>query len=338
MNAELLRGWLGLAEAVWPPDAHTLLGVTPGERDLARIEHQVQERLAKLRCHQISYPEEATEGMNRLAQAFVELMDGCPKSGPRKEAARGASVPPVETVETETVVDRKTELDWKAAPPPIREAARHGEAPSGTPSEPASANGKKEIPKALPAPSAVANSQMIRHLAQQSAAARAGLGTLEAVIRRVDETRRVLIAWNNAGRWLREPKRRLVRPADDADLARRLDAIDDALSDFPAILGQPGTPGYRVAATARLQLNSLLVRGMDLEHRELLSLDWVNGRNILLEYRRFLRQHFKTLRKRGPVALMMHALRWFVNDHPIVMAVVLAALAGVAIWVWRAWK
>ena len=79
MNAELLRGWLGLAAADWPPDAHTLLGVKPGERDLARIEQKVQTRLAQLRCYQLSHPEEATEGMNRLAQAILEK----PGLGPR---------------------------------------------------------------------------------------------------------------------------------------------------------------------------------------------------------------------------------------------------------------
>ena len=47
------------------------------------------------------------------------------------------------------------------------------------------------------------------------------------------------------------------------DLSRRFDLVNDALKSFPAILGHPGTPGYRVAATARLQLNSLFVRGMD---------------------------------------------------------------------------
>src|SRR4051794_25751765 len=100
MNAELLRGWLGLAEANWPPDAYKLLGVNPGERDLARIEHQVQERLAKLRCYQISHPEEATEGMNRLAQAFVHLMDGCPKAAVSVPTSNGAAA----RADSETVV------------------------------------------------------------------------------------------------------------------------------------------------------------------------------------------------------------------------------------------
>ena len=44
------------------------------------------------------------------------------------------------------------------------------------------------------------------------------------------------------------------------------------------------------------------------------------------------------MRHRGPVSLIMHALRWFVNDHPIVMALTVVILAGVAIWVGLMWK
>jgi len=75
MNSELLRGWLGIEQPAWPPDAHTLLGIAPGEGDIARIEIEVQKRIATLRCHQLSYPDEATEGMNRLAQALICLTD-----------------------------------------------------------------------------------------------------------------------------------------------------------------------------------------------------------------------------------------------------------------------
>lgn len=314
MNAELLRGWLGLAESAWPPDPHTLLGISPGERDLARIEHQVQERLAKLRCHQIAHPDEATEGMNRLAQAFVQLLDQCPKAAP-----------PSSQAESDTVVERKTKLDWQAAPPPVR---RSGPTPI------VSSNGKKPIPRAAPAPNVIANTQMILQLAQQSPAAKAGLGTLEKVVRRIDETRRLIIAWNDAGRWLRDPRRKLVKPTDDADLTRRLDALTEAIAAYPPIVGHPGTPGYRVAATARSPLNSLLVRGMDADHREMLANDWVNGRNVLLMHRHFLKQTFKTLRHRGPVALATHAVRSFVNDHPVIVATILTSLAGLAIWAW----
>src|SRR5207249_1460504 len=45
------------------------------EADCARIEQQVHERLARMRCYQCSHPGPATEAMNRLAQAFICLTD-----------------------------------------------------------------------------------------------------------------------------------------------------------------------------------------------------------------------------------------------------------------------
>src|ERR1700687_3640928 len=86
MNQEMLCTWLGLPKTVWPPDPWTLVGLTRGEHDLPTIEERVQDRMTKLRHYQLSFPEEATEGMNRLAEAFVCLTEACSK----KEAA-GAS-------------------------------------------------------------------------------------------------------------------------------------------------------------------------------------------------------------------------------------------------------
>lgn len=347
MNAELLRGWLGLDDGAWPPDPHRLLGVAPGERDLARIEHQVQERLAKLRCHQISHPDEATEGMNRLAQAFVALMDGCAKAAPpapvtpASESAIGET--PMPPTSSDTISDRRTQLDWQAAPPPVRRATPTPVIAAAPPTAVVSGNGvdklSKEIPRAKPAPGDIANTQLIRQLAETSPEGRAGLGTLESVIRRIDDTRRLLTAWNDAGRWLRDPKRKLGKSADDQELSARLAAVHAALKNYPAILGHPGTPGYRVAGTARLSLGAFFIRGMDLPHRELLSLDWTNGRKVLLAYRRYLRQHLKKLRRRGPLALAMHAVRSFVNDHPYVVTFGLIAIAVAAAvvlfkWIW----
>src|SRR5205814_4149608 len=79
MNREMICGWLGLAEKRWPPDPYALLGLNPTDCDGPRIELRVQERMAKLRCYQLSHPEEATEGMNRVAQAFICLIEAASK-------------------------------------------------------------------------------------------------------------------------------------------------------------------------------------------------------------------------------------------------------------------
>src|SRR4051812_6730532 len=75
MTHELICTWLGLPAGVWPPDHYCLLGLTPGEDDVALIEQRVQQCLAAVRGYQMMHPEQATEAMNRLAQAFVCLTE-----------------------------------------------------------------------------------------------------------------------------------------------------------------------------------------------------------------------------------------------------------------------
>jgi hypothetical protein len=66
---------LGLSAEVWPPDHYTLLGLKRGESDKQLIEQRVHERMQQLRSYQLSYPDQATEAMNRLAQAYGCLTD-----------------------------------------------------------------------------------------------------------------------------------------------------------------------------------------------------------------------------------------------------------------------
>lgn len=75
MNHEWIRSCLELPPGAWPPDHYTLLGLEHGEADSRRIEQRVQERMEKLRLYQLTHTEQATEAMNRLAQALVCLSD-----------------------------------------------------------------------------------------------------------------------------------------------------------------------------------------------------------------------------------------------------------------------
>src|SRR5437763_14069493 len=98
MNLKLLCTWLGLpGDSCWPPDHHALLGLAPGANDPKHVEQKVQERLAKLRCYQLSHPEEATEGMNRLAQAFIALTEVRAVEKPAATATALADPPPVQS-------------------------------------------------------------------------------------------------------------------------------------------------------------------------------------------------------------------------------------------------
>lgn len=68
---------LGLAAEEWPPDHYTLLGLKRGESDKQVIEERVHERMLRVRPFQLTYPDQVTEAMNRLAQAFSCLTDSC---------------------------------------------------------------------------------------------------------------------------------------------------------------------------------------------------------------------------------------------------------------------
>ena len=119
MNQEMLCTWLGLPKTAWPPDPWTLLGLSHDVHDLPTIEERVQDRMTKLRCYQLSFPEEATEGMNRLAEAFLKLAETCGKTPPTPNVP----APPAKKTELskdDTSILRQTKVDWRAEPPPVR--------------------------------------------------------------------------------------------------------------------------------------------------------------------------------------------------------------------------
>ncbi len=87
MKPDLICEWLGLPAGTWPPDHYRLLGLEPGESDAERIEQRVHERLEAVRHYQMAHPEQATEAMNRLAQAYVCLTDAVQQAGLRRGPA-----------------------------------------------------------------------------------------------------------------------------------------------------------------------------------------------------------------------------------------------------------
>ena len=79
MDHDMICSWLGLPTGTWPPDHYRLLGLQPGDDNAELIEQRVHERLDTVRRYQMMHPEQATEAMNRLAQAFVCLTDASAK-------------------------------------------------------------------------------------------------------------------------------------------------------------------------------------------------------------------------------------------------------------------
>ena len=75
MSHEWICSCLQLPPDSWPPDHYTLLGLELGEVDSRQIEQRAQDRMEKLRPYQLTHTDQATEAMNRLAQALVCLTD-----------------------------------------------------------------------------------------------------------------------------------------------------------------------------------------------------------------------------------------------------------------------
>ncbi len=346
MDHELITQWLGLPPAQWPPDHYALLGLSPGESDLARIEQQVHERMQRVRSYQLANPEAATEAMNRLAQAlnclthpaskqeYDATLPGLkPGSGtfPRPpvvvktaalpvraaEPARTAPVrPPVSSPAANTVLD----FDTARTPSPDQVT---GPAPGVPTPPPVRVNGTRPTPppatlrKAAPTP--ILESvpvDPIFETARSSPAARRGLGTKRALYRRIVQTRHLLRAWDLAGRYLGRPKRALTRPSEEKDLVEQLAAIDELLADFPPILGQPGQPGHHVVALARREAVVQAFGMYDPPQREVLAKDWMAGRTLLASHRQFLRQELRSLRKKTWWGRTIRMVRASLNEHP----------------------
>ncbi len=323
MKPELLCTWLGLEKTAWPPEPRTLLGLARDEHDLAVVEQRVHDCMNKLRTYQLSYPEEATEGMNRLAEAFLTLTETCSKE------RNGAAV----SVKKD---EPSAPPDWSAEPPPVRE--EHADAPEAI-AEEETATDEVMVAKPFAPPSRpvlrIIDPNLMRDLAEESAEATSHLATLEAVIERVEHTRLVLHAWDQLGKLLKKASAKKSSVKESDLFVTRLEKVRQAMKTYPPFLGQPGKPGYRVMVQARLKVPLAMVRGMTDDQREELLFDWEGGRQVLLAHRKYLHRLFKSMRHRSTLGLFWHAARARVNDHPLLtltgVVVVLAIIGGTVI-------
>jgi hypothetical protein len=347
MSHEVICTWLGLPADPWPPDHYTLLGLEPGQADPERIERQVHERLDRVRCYQLTHPEQVTEAMNRLAQAFVCLTDPVARKAydaalfPDRAAAAGAplavlvgeprAAEPARAVPWESSPAGaapppapQTEIDWATSPPPPRLLVGP---PAPVPFPPAG-----DGAPAPAAPGAPAFDPVLE-AARNSVPARRGLGTKRALYHRIARTRRLLHVWDQAGKYLGEPTRRVTRPAEATELIRQLTTIRELLRGFPPLLGEAGQPGYLVLALARQQAVVPTFQSLLPSQRAALVRDWQAGRALLSAHRQFLRQEVRALRRKSAWGQALRATRAAINDHPGWVLVALALLAMViALW------
>ena len=334
MNHELICTWLGLEPGEWPPNHYRLLGLKPGESDSALIEQHVHQRLAAVRCYQVRHPDQATEAMNRLAQAFVCLTEPIAKQRYDAELFGPTFTPVRQSTKPQTMQGMPAFVPELLPPPandgratlPAAEAKRDDPPPN-----------KVALPRPVPVPPRPPAEKVdpIREAAR-SPLARAGLGTRRALYRRIRHTRELFETWLQGGKFLDTVKRRtILKRPDREELADLFANIAHLCSDFPRILGEAGQPGYLVLFLAR---NDAVPEFRDLEpsQRDSLRRDWQAGRDLLLAHRDFLREQATELRLMTRRQRLGRALRSLLIDRPMLLFLLLGLAGAVALlgWMW----
>jgi hypothetical protein len=354
MSHELICSWLGLPGEAWPPNHYRLLGLDPGESDVALIEQRVHQRLETVRRYQMTNPEQATEAMNRLAQAYVCLTDTSAKRAydltlpiARSRPAPPPPPPVVKPQPRDPLVWLYTsEMDGPGAevppPPPVRvpppplpppiparaavaEVAEAVEVLEVVPRE-------EPLPPPPPAPPPEPVDPVLE--SARSAPVRRGIGTRRALYKRVARTRHLLRLWHRMGKHLADPEKRLGKQ-DAAELKKTIEQAEEAVEDFP-LLGEAGQPGYLIISLTTLD-RARDLRNLTPRERESLERDWQAGLRFLEGHRDFLRAELRAYRRCGFGARLVRAARSMLNEQPVCAALVLLALAAVVVAVWRSW-
>jgi hypothetical protein len=316
MGHDLICQWLRLPPGKWPPDHYTLLGLQPGEADIARIEMRVHERTEIVRRYQLTHPEAATEAMNRVAQAMVCLTDPTSKGEYDSELlasgepsstlhtadpANGESIDPLawlfgpwnsSAIATSSSTDPEAVADWQTQPPPSRlrldaQLAKPGSNLSSGLAGMASAVGS-------PSDSGSRTAQ-----ARSSAVEWRGLNTRRAIYYVVGRTRQLRDAWERAGKYLGRPSRSVHRPADATDLMNQMRLVRELLPTLPPLLGEPGQAGCLVLSLARQPAIVPTLQKLLPSQRETLARDWQAGYDVLRTQHRFLHDQLRSRRGHG---------------------------------------
>ena len=328
MSHTLIYTWLGLPADSWPPDHYRLLDLEPGESDIALIEQRVNQRLDAVRRYQLMHPEQATEVMNRLAQAYMclteatakrcydeQLLGTRPRAVPPPLPPMPAVVPPpLPTVVEPLPGEMRDPFAWLGTPVangPGGALPEPEPAPKPVPPPPV------EIPKADPA-----------HEAAQSPATRHGLATRRGLYQRVLQTRHLQRLWHRMGRYLDDPERRFSS-IDARELYKLVEEVEAAADDFP-LIGDPGQPGHYILTLGQFD-RSRTLRNLTHGQRELLRTDWKSGLTFLESHRDFLRDEIAHFRRRSRFSGLRHVLNAAFRDYPMVSYLILGGTLALAI-------
>jgi hypothetical protein len=185
------------------------------------------------------------------------------------------------------------------------------------------------IPEGLPPQAATLPTEKVDPAAAEASAtkARRGIGTKRTLYFRIARTRKLLDAWDRAGKYLAEPQRRITRPAEATELIKQLARIQSLLRGFPPVLGEAGQPGYLVAALARQPAPVPMFQTLLPSQRDSLAQHWEAGRKFLVAHRQFLRQEVQARRRRSRVSRAVRTLASLMSDYPEYVLFALATLA-----------
>jgi hypothetical protein len=341
MSHELICSWLGLQSGDWPPDHYRLLGLEPGEQSAELIEQRVHQRLDMVRRYQMIHPEQATEAMNRLAQAFVCLSEPLSKKlydaellgSSRHEAASGVAADPLAWLYTPNAQGAPNGTSTATLPPPLPPPLpleHTNQEPPPIPTESTAPVETVTVPPLPVAPPAEPIDPAVE--AALSAPARRGLSSKRALFYRVARTRQLLRVWDQVGAFLGAPRRRPARSSQVLNLLRQLAEVRQLLDDFPPLMGEAGQPGYLILALDELG-DTQAFQTLSGHQREALSRDWKAAHKLLIAHRNFLRQEIRAQRRRPLKERMRRRLRAALVEEPAAMLLLLALLAiNIAVW------
>jgi hypothetical protein len=340
MNHQQICTWLGITDADWPPDHYRLLGLEAGEPNIQRIEEQVHGRLEAVRRYQLTHPELVTEAMNRLAQAFVCLTDPAAKlaydldlRGEPSGSAVAVEEAPDGLAWLHNASEDLVPLDEEVEPVVNEQPLEAGQAlnPTKLAELPLDATPPDiVIPDGLPPNVAAASAaEKIDPAAAEASAAQArrGIGTKRTLYFRIARTRKLLVAWEQAGKFLAHPQRRITKPAEATELIRLLARIQSLLGGFPPVMGQAGQPGYHVIALAAQNAPVPVLQTLTPSQREALAQHWEAGKKFLTAHCQFLRQEARARRRRSRLGRAARAATAFVAEYPEYVLFALALLA-----------
>jgi hypothetical protein len=304
VDHRLICEWLHLPADAWPPDPCRLLGIDEASPTQHLLDERVHERMEIVRRYQLAHPEECTEAMNRLAQAYVAL-------APRSEPSLNEQLLVLEAESARTELGK--EGTRTSSDPSVRTVAP---VPLAAPALPAQR--MEPVPQA---PQTAAESSRIDPFRSRPPANR------RSIYHRLARVRRLLRAWRGLEEALGDPAWRVARPADAASLIQRCAELAARARSLPAGVGSAGEPGYLVMALARQQVVVPTFQSLLPGQREALARDWAAGMTNLEQQLGALRTAARAVRKRFSPRLAAAGTMAWLSSHPGLILLLIACIA-----------